>query len=179
MKAEDKLKQKYGSDPGFRVPEDYFDTVFVKISSELPEYPEAQTIKTLSRWQRIKPYVYLAAMFAGIWCTMKMVNMMSNSQQEVSLDNPPAIVAQAMDSPEVLAQVTSQPSVMVIDDFEEDLDMFEDDAAVSGDVADENAQEALNFQNSYDTFINVDDIDLGELQAALEEDDDEYYAYAY
>ena len=178
MKAEEKLKQRYGTDPGFRVPEDYFGSVFVKISSELPEYPKAETVKTLSRWQRIKPYVYMAAMFAGIWCTMKMVNMMSNtSQSEVSLENPPALVAKAMESPEIIAQVTSTPSVMIVDDFEDDLDMFENEGSTAAEASADNSTPSES--PSYADFIDIDDIDLGELQAALESDDEEFYAYLY
>ena len=37
MKAEDKIRQRYGSDTGFSVPDGYFDQVFAKIGSELPE----------------------------------------------------------------------------------------------------------------------------------------------
>ncbi|MCM1004774.1 MAG: hypothetical protein NC402_00575 [Prevotella sp.] len=182
MKEEDKLKNKYGTQTGFSVPDGYFDTVFAKIDSDLPEYPKAQTVKSLSRWQRVKPYVYLAAMFGGIWCTMKMVNMMSNSQTEpVSLENPPAQIAQAMESPEVLAQVYSEPSVMVIDDFESTE--IDDIAAESEQTADNQQQtdetvDEINATAGDEYFINVDDIDLNQLQAALyseDSDDDEYY----
>lgn len=177
MKEEDKLRQKFGSDTGFRVPEGYFDSVFDRISAELPKYTEAQTVKSLSRWQRIKPYVYLAAMFGGIWCTMKMVNHVSSaSQQEVSLDNPPAMVAQAMQSPEVLAQSVGQPSVMVVEDYDgEDLDMFEEDTNPSGEEV--SKADELEVADPYSEFMDIDDINLGELQAALQEDDEDYYAY--
>ncbi len=78
MKAEDKIRQRYGSDTGFSVPDGYFDQVFAKIGSELPERETPPVVK-MTRWQRMKPYVYLAAMFAGIWCTMKMVTMIQSA----------------------------------------------------------------------------------------------------
>ena len=100
MRQEDILKEKYGTDAGFRVPDGYFDNLNSAIMSKLPDYPEVERVAPLSVWQRVKPYVYLAAMFAGIWCTMKMVTMIQSAPAgtEVSLDNPPAMIAQAMSS---------------------------------------------------------------------------------
>lgn len=186
MKHEDKLKQKYGTDPGFRTPDAYFDHVFAQISAELPEYPQAETIKSLSRWQRLKPYIYMAAMFGGIWCTMKMVSMISDSHtQPISLDNPPELVAQAMQSPEVLAQVYSNPSFMIVEDndTEELLPMLGEEQVVDNTnqediTADNTTSEAGEAE--YSDFICIDDIDLNQLQAALEQDnntDEEYYYY--
>lgn len=94
MNKEEKLKVKIGTETGFKVPDGYFDEVFSKIAASLPE----QTIekpKPLTKWQRMKPYVYMAAMFAGIWCMMKMFHSMT-IQLGVSLENPPAVIAEAM-----------------------------------------------------------------------------------
>lgn len=63
----------------------------MSVSAQLPERKERKAPK-LTVWQRVKPYVYLAAMFAGIWCTMKMFHLASSP--EISLDNPPAMVAE-------------------------------------------------------------------------------------
>ena len=38
-------------------------------------------------WGRVRPYVYMAAMFAGIWCMFKMFTMMSNTSTDLSIDN--------------------------------------------------------------------------------------------
>lgn len=179
MKEEDKLKHRYGTDTGFRVPEGYFDHVFSEIEAKLPEHPGLKPAAPLSRWQRLKPYVYLAAMFGGIWCTMKMVSMMSETGSEpVSLDNPPELIAQAMSNPEVVSQVCSSPSVMVIEDevFEEDAPVTEAFDTGSGEEA---ADEEAIPTEDYSDFVNVADIDLGQLQAALDTDDtaDDYYYY--
>lgn len=184
MKEEDKLKQRYGTDTGFRVPDGYFDSVFAKIGSELPEYPEVKTVKSLSRWQRLKPYVYLAAMFGGIWCTMKMVTMITDSQpNQVSLDNPPELVAKAMESPEVLSQVCSTPSAMIVEESGYEDAFVEEEAAAPDSeeaeaVADEVSEEAAS-EETYSEFIDIEDIDLKQLQAALyaEESEEDYYYY--
>lgn len=173
------MKRRFGTDTGFRVPEGYFDRVFSEIDAKLPEHPGLKAAAPLSRWQRLKPYVYLAAMFGGIWCTMKMVSMMSDAGPEpVSLDNPPEMIAQAMSTPEVVAQVYSSPSVMVIEDevLDEPVSASETADAESGEgsVADVAAP-----TDEYSDFVNVADIDLGQLQAALDAEDtaDDYYYY--
>lgn len=93
MKFEDKLKERIGTDPGFRLPEGSLEALYVSVSESLPER-KVRVAPKLTMWQRMKPYVYLAAMFAGIWCTMKMFHLASSP--EISLDNPPAMVAQAV-----------------------------------------------------------------------------------
>lgn len=95
MRHEDRLKDKFGTDPGFRVPEGYFEELNLKIMESLPAYPEAPRTVELSLWQRVKPYVYLAAMFAGIWLMMKVFHTVS-TDATLNLDNPPAAIAQAM-----------------------------------------------------------------------------------
>ena len=95
MRHEDQLKDKYGTDPGFRVPDGYFEELNLKIMESLPAYPEAPRRVDMSLWQKVKPYVYLAAMFAGIWMMMKVFHTVSSSES-LNLDNPPAAIAQAM-----------------------------------------------------------------------------------
>lgn len=100
MKEEDKLKEEYGTDGPWKVPDGYFEATYVEILSNLPEYPAAPKPQTLSMWQRVKPYVYLAAMFAGIWLMMKVFHNVSG-MNELSLDNPPEQIAAYMGDPDV------------------------------------------------------------------------------
>jgi len=95
MNREDKLKERFGTDAGFRVPEDFFETFYKETSEKLPPYDAGEKMAELSKWQRIKPYVYLAAMFMGIWMTMKVFHTVSSSQT-LSLDNPPEHIAMLM-----------------------------------------------------------------------------------
>lgn len=97
MRQEDKLKEKYGSDPRLKVPEGYFEELNVRILNNLPAYPEAPKSVDLSLWQRVKPYVYLAAMFAGIWLMMNMFHRLSSSADSLMLDNPPEAIVQMLD----------------------------------------------------------------------------------
>lgn len=101
MKEEDKLVDRFGRKGPWSVPEGYFESVRNEITAKLPEYPEAPKPLPLSRWQRVKPYVYLAAMFAGIWCMMQMFHHISSGMGSVNLDNPPEQLAQIMSDPEM------------------------------------------------------------------------------
>lgn len=96
MREEDKIKEKYGQTTGFKVPEDYFKQLNERILEQLPEYPEAPKTIELSRWQRLKPYFYLAAMFCGIWIMMKVFHVMS-TEPVYSFDNPPVEIAEIID----------------------------------------------------------------------------------
>lgn len=80
MRHEDKLKEKMGTKVPYKVPEGYFKSFKENLMQGLPEYPEKPVEKRLGTWQRIKPYVYLAAMFAGIWCMMQIFHRVSTSE---------------------------------------------------------------------------------------------------
>lgn len=71
MKQENKLKEVAGSKAPFMVPENYFESFKENLIADLPQYPAKPVAPQLSFWQKCKPYVYLAAMFAGIWCMMQ------------------------------------------------------------------------------------------------------------
>ena len=93
MKTDHSILEKAGHKTGYTVPEGYFDSVRSTILQNLPEYQEA-TPEKISVWKKIQPYIYMAAMFAGIWCMMKMFHMMTSA--DLSLDNPPESIALAM-----------------------------------------------------------------------------------
>lgn len=93
MKTQPDILDEIGGKTGYRVPDHYFDDVRSKILADLPEY-KIEKAPRLTAWQRVKPYLYMAAMFAGIWCMMKMMHIISSS--DLSLDNPPETVAVAM-----------------------------------------------------------------------------------
>lgn len=91
MKFEQRLEEKIGHDAGFRVPDGYFEAAFMRIEASLPERKKVEVAR-LTAWQRLKPYIYMAAMFAGIWLTMKMFYDVSQADR-ISLDNPPRELA--------------------------------------------------------------------------------------
>ena len=63
-KDKDILKQ-VGRDTGMRVPDGYFESFTSRMVSQLDNFevvePEKPTV-----WQRVRPWLYMAAMFAGI-----------------------------------------------------------------------------------------------------------------
>ena len=69
MRQENDIFDKIGRDPGFKVPDGYFEDFTKKMAAQLPE--KNFTIEKKSTlWLSIRPWVYMAAMFAGIWCMM-------------------------------------------------------------------------------------------------------------
>ena len=69
-----------GNKNPFKMPEGYFDNLTEQIMAQLPEKAMQQT-KPLSLWERVQPWVYMAAMFVGIWL---MVNLFVDVRQKAS-----------------------------------------------------------------------------------------------
>ena len=80
MKHEDStILNKYGKDPGFKVPENYFNDFNKRMAEMLPDVEITPVDIKPTMWQRVKPFAYLAAMFAGVWCMMSVFSHFSNS----------------------------------------------------------------------------------------------------
>lgn len=130
MKEEDKLVERFGRKGPWTVPDDYFESVRIEITSKLPEYPHKPQPVKLCRWQTVKPYVYLAAMFAGIWCMMQVFHQVSSGVDKVNLDNPPESLAALMSDPEVsdmyLLNATHVSDEQLIDEVSLMYDSIED-----------------------------------------------------
>jgi len=58
------LKDIAKVDP-FKAPEGYFDNLTNEIISKLPDAAQKGPIK-VNLWQKVRPWVYIAAMFAGV-----------------------------------------------------------------------------------------------------------------
>lgn len=96
MKEEGKIIEKYGKDSGMKLPEGYFPQLEKNILESLPPYPKKESTAPMSRWQRFKPYVYLAAMFCGIWLMMKVFHT-ATQPLSMGLDNPPEALVELLD----------------------------------------------------------------------------------
>ena len=96
MKPEEDLLSKYGKDSGMKVPEGYFPDLESRIMNSLPPYKKEIKVPELSRWHRVKPYVYLAAMFCGIWLMMKVFHT-ATQPISLNLDNPPEALVEMLD----------------------------------------------------------------------------------
>lgn len=80
MKIDDStIQKKYGKDPGFKVPENYFEDFNNKMAAMLPDVEITPVDVKPTMWQRVRPLVYLAAMFAGVWCMMSVFSHLNNS----------------------------------------------------------------------------------------------------
>lgn len=166
MNDEQKISAKFGRQGGFKVPEGFLDDIYARVEAgrgELPEFTRSDM--TVGRWQRIRPYVYMAAMFAGIWCMMKVFTIASDNavrHQEqvalnatVSLDNPPQLIAEVAVSPEVAEalQFSEEVNAPAVTEYELEQDVQES----YGDF--EQFEQAFDyeFEDRY-ADIDVDDI---------------------
>jgi len=80
---------------GMTVPEGYFNDFARRMSASLPEQPwekeETTHDKPRTMWQTIRPYVYMAAMFMGVWCMMQMMDNIIPSRVDLSVDGNPLL----------------------------------------------------------------------------------------
>lgn len=66
MKEEDYILRKVGTENSFRVPEGYFEGLTSDIMNKLPEKEKPVFVqKEPTMWDKVKPWLYMAAMFAG------------------------------------------------------------------------------------------------------------------
>ena len=75
MKTDNDILSRIGKHDGMTVPEGFFDDF----------------AKHMEEWNRIRPYVYMAAMFAGIWCMLKMFTLMAPGNVDLSVENNPML----------------------------------------------------------------------------------------
>lgn len=66
MKEEDTLLKKLGKDNSFKVPDGYWEYLTSEVMNKLPEKEKAVfKEEPVRRWTRLKPLLYMAAMFVG------------------------------------------------------------------------------------------------------------------
>ena len=100
MKQEDsEILKKLGKDPGFKTPDHYFADFSKNLMDSLPEIQVTEEPKP-SLWNRYKTYVYMAAMFAGIWCMMHIFNAFNGTSTNQAPTEMAAGVKQST-SPEI------------------------------------------------------------------------------
>ncbi|MGN1245817.1 MAG: hypothetical protein ACI4UN_04210 [Muribaculaceae bacterium] len=82
MKENNDILSTIGKDSGFKVPDNYFSDFAEKMAKSLPEQ-NIQPIPQPTRWQRVRPFVYMAAMFAGMWCMMQIFNGIGSTDKGI------------------------------------------------------------------------------------------------
>ena len=80
---------------GMKVPEGYFASFSENIAAMLPERPEltkpAATKEPRTMWERLRPYVYMAAMFAGIWLMLQMFVSINPGRSLAPVEDNPVL----------------------------------------------------------------------------------------
>lgn len=101
MKQDNDIFSRLPRHDGTTVPEDYFADFAKRMAEQLPVRDELeqpaqilQVPKTM--WQRVRPYVYMAAMFGGVWCMLKMFSTMQTQQDPTRIESYPEL-AEALD----------------------------------------------------------------------------------
>lgn len=150
MKQLPKILNDIDRRDGMTVPEGYFADFASKMAQALPEKVSEAPAPKRSVWLRIRPYAYMAAMFAGIWLMMQMFSMIKSSASDLNIENYPAVTA-ALDNDHF------DPYVIEIDDREilesmfnegysvNDIYMMEDDSLdADGFIDDEMTETVVN-----------------------------------
>lgn len=86
MKEDTELKKKIGKENPFKVPEGYFENIVPEIMKQLPE-AEAQESVEITMWERVKPWVYMVAMFCGLMFVLRVMMMDKLVNKEMNTDN--------------------------------------------------------------------------------------------
>ena len=103
---------------GMTVPEGYFADFAERMSSQLPERPEAECVQAppavadKSLWQKVRPYVYMAAMFAGIWLMLQMFAMLGG-QNRIGDIGDSKVLAEAMGDDDFVFDYFSAISILM------------------------------------------------------------------
>ena len=85
MKEEEKIRKELGTENPFRVPEGYFEGFTSDLMSRLPEKEKSDVFRTPTLWEKVRPWVYMAAMFVGAALIIRVassrVDVPTNGQQ--------------------------------------------------------------------------------------------------
>lgn len=111
MDKKSDILTKVGKDAGFKVPEGYFADFAEKMAASLPER-EIPVQKKPTRWMRIRPYVYMAAMFAGVWCMMYLFKDLKTRSGEFAAEGQ---IAEAMKDKVMIQELEKSGQISVED----------------------------------------------------------------
>ena len=71
MKEENKIISKVGTKNPFKVPDGYFTDFTQELMNKLPEKEILYANQEVTLWQRVKPWIYMTAMFCGIMLSVR------------------------------------------------------------------------------------------------------------
>ncbi len=101
MKEEDNILRQVGTENPFRVPEGYFEHLTSDIMSRLPEKESVMPpTRPVSLWDKIKPWIYMAAMFVGAALIIRVASTGHTPADTVSdeMDQEMEYIHMAMDN---------------------------------------------------------------------------------
>lgn len=98
MKPTNDILSKVNHRQGLTVPDGYFADFNKRMADMLPpqewEQSSSATAAKKTFWMKIRPYVYMAAMFAGVWLMMNMFDMMRPADgANLAIDKNPVLTA--------------------------------------------------------------------------------------
>lgn len=71
MGKEENILRKVGTKNPFRVPNQYFENFTQELMGKLPEKESLPSLPEPTLWQRVKPWIYMTAMFCGIMLSVR------------------------------------------------------------------------------------------------------------
>lgn len=94
MKEENDILKKVGKENAFQVPGGYFEGLTSDIMKNLPEKgPKSLEYRVPTRWDKVKPWVYMAAMFIGAALIIRVASTNHATNSVVANDNETEIVS--------------------------------------------------------------------------------------
>lgn len=78
MEKKNDIWQELSKESGYKLPEGYFENITARVMERLPQQPEQET-PTVTLWTKVRPILYMAAMFVGIALFLNIVKWSSDA----------------------------------------------------------------------------------------------------
>ena len=99
---EDNLKKRIGTENPFRVPEGYFGNFASDLMERLPEKEKVEAARKPTTWEKVRPLLYMAAMFVGAMLLIRVASMhyapAGSPDQEAELEAEMEYIDMAMEN---------------------------------------------------------------------------------
>lgn len=117
MNEEKNLNNRIGKSNPFRVPKDYFESFTPRIMENLPEHTDTIAENTdISLWERVKPWVYMVAMFCGMMFGLRIL-VSDNHKGKTSDTNATPTILSANDEMMLDEYINSIIGETMMDDY--------------------------------------------------------------
>ncbi|KAA6348237.1 hypothetical protein EZS27_004305 [termite gut metagenome] len=79
-KEEDNILKRVGTDNYFMVPQNYFESLPERVMDKFPpiKVPSKKIKKNFPVWKKLKPWVYVAAVFIGVAFIVRIVSLQND-----------------------------------------------------------------------------------------------------